>query len=234
MAKYSDVIESFAKALNAGEKIYWICQMIEESDDSDLASAIGRFNDLKQRFGETVGLMHGKMKEQEKAEIMQKFLVGEYKILVATTVVEVGVNVPDATIIAIEQAERFGLSQLHQLRGRVGRSDKKSYCILLYSVNATEQAKERLQVIKGTTDGFAIAAADMEARGGGNLVGVEQSGFADFTVANPFIDKDLIQIAVQEAKRIIVSYHIQELHNEIIQIIKMFGYTQEAEKLLQN
>ena len=158
---------------------------------------------MQARFGDRVGITHGRMKPQEKDEVMQKFAKGDLDILVATTVIEVGVNVPEATIIVIEHAERFGLAQLHQLRGRVGRGADKSYCFLLYKAPLSETAKERLAVMRETEDGFKIAEKDLELRGSGEILGTKQSGLPAFRLARLPDHSDLLQIARDDARLII-------------------------------
>ncbi len=173
-------------------------------------------------------MIHGKMKEKERDDILLKFLNCDIKILVATTVVEVGINIPDATIIAIEHADRFGLSQLHQLRGRVGRSDKASYCFLLYDNNTTANGKKRLKVIKDTEDGFEIAKEDLKIRGTGDLIGIKQSGFADFKIANFLTDLDLLQKAANDANKAII-----DIKNPIYAILLEFFEYKETIDLLR-
>jgi len=195
------------KIIDKNEKIYWICPLIEENQEEDqplraLKAAIVRYNELRSIFGDKVGLIHGKMLEEEKNLAMQNFLTGIYQILVATTVIEVGIDVKDATIIIIEHAERFGLSQLHQLRGRVGRSNMQSYCILLY-YQMNEYAKSRLNIIKSSDDGFIIAEEDLKLRGAGDLLGTKQSGIKDFKFADISQHQDLLIRARQVSQEII-------------------------------
>ncbi len=165
--------------------------------------------------------MHGRLKEKEKDEVLQKFLNGEHKILVATTVIEVGINVPDATIMFIEHAERFGLSQLHQLRGRVGRGDKESKCILLYAGTPGEISAERLKIIKNSTDGFVIAEEDLKLRGSGEVLGTKQSGFAEFKFAQFPRDIDLLEkvrhAAIETVKQ-------NRIDNPKQILLTLFGY----------
>lgn len=235
------VIEGVKRAIDRGEKIYWICPLIEENEDlieenkmlescanSDegMQSAETKFKQLQEIFGDgMVALIHGKMKESEKDKIMEEFKApmgadlctnSHYKssanenrptrtpqILVATTVIEVGVDVPDATIIIIENAENFGLSQLHQLRGRVGRSDKRSYCILLYGKKYGKIAQERLKIMRASNDGFFIAEEDLKLRGSGELLGTKQSGELGFKIANLETDIDLLKISGKNAQVIL-------------------------------
>ena len=204
VSKLSETVAGLKRKIEAGAKAYWVCPLVEESEKSDLAAAEARFEDLKKIFGDKVGLIHGKMREKDKDDIMNKFANSdEINLLVATTVIEVGVNVPKATIMIIEHAERFGLSQLHQLRGRVKRGINEANCLLLYSMPLSETAKERLNIMKQTEDGFLIAEKDLELRGGGEILGTKQSGFCDFKIANMDYHKNLLYIANQDAKLIL-------------------------------
>ena len=205
ISKIDEIIESIKRAISKGEKIYWICPLVEESEKSDLAAAKDRFEFFKKILGAEIGLVHGKMKEAEKSDILQQFQRGDIKMLVATTVVEVGIDVRDATIIFIEHADRFGLSQLHQLRGRVGRGDKKSTCILLYAGNLGGTSMERLKVMKKYNDGFKIAEEDLKIRGAGNMLGTRQSGFHEFRFAVMPHHEFFLMEAREEAKQILKS-----------------------------
>ncbi|MBB6309832.1 ATP-dependent DNA helicase RecG [Xanthobacter tagetidis] len=181
--RLDEVVEAVGRAMAAGARAYWICPLVEETDTSDLAAATERFEALKARFGERVDLVHGRMSGTAKDAAMARFAAGECQLLVATTVVEVGVNVPEATIMVIEHAERFGLAQLHQLRGRVGRGDKPSTCLLLYRAPLGETAKARLAILRESQDGFRIAEEDLRLRGEGDVLGTRQSGMPGFRVA---------------------------------------------------
>ena len=176
---------------------------MEESEKIDLAAAEERFESLKKIFGNKVGLVHGKMKEAEKDAVMERFKKGEISLLVATTVIEVGVNVPEATIMIIEHAERFGLAQLHQLRGRIKRGFQASNCILMYGYPLSETSHARLNIMKETEDGFLIAEKDLELRGGGEILGNRQSGFSEFKIADLSVHKDLLYTANKDAKMIV-------------------------------
>ncbi|WP_019223494.1 ATP-dependent DNA helicase RecG [Bartonella rattaustraliani] len=195
-----ELIERIAIALEKGEKLYWICPLVEESEKLELTSIESRFAMLHEQFGMRVGMIHGKMSTDEKEAAMASFKSGNVRILVATTVIEVGVDIPDASIIIIEHAEHFGLSQLHQLRGRVGRGDKKSSCILLYKEPLSKMATTRLNIIRSTEDGFKIAEEDWRLRGEGELLGTKQSGIPEFHIANLAIHSDLLSIARKEAR----------------------------------
>ncbi len=201
--RLSDVIEGLKRAMHTGARAYWVCPLVEESELIDLAAAEERYGTLKHLFGDRVGLVHGKMKSAEKDAVMAKFQSGEINVLVSTTVIEVGVNVPEATIMVIEHAERFGLSQLHQLRGRVGRSDLKSSCILLRANDVGEVARARLKIMRETEDGFLIAEEDLRLRGGGEVLGTKQSGLPEFRLVDFSEHADLIELARDDARMIV-------------------------------
>ncbi len=204
--RYEEVVVRLKAALDRGEKAYWICPLVEDTKpelgDEDVAAATSRHTEFTARFGKVVGLVHGRMKAEERNAEMQRFTAGETKLLVATTVVEVGVDVKDATIIVIEQAERFGLSQLHQLRGRVGRNDKESACVMLYSEELAG-VNERLSILRETEDGFRIAEKDLELRGGGELLGVRQSGDLSMVLMDMSAHYTLIEPMRDEAKELL-------------------------------
>ncbi len=201
--RLDDVIQGLSRALKKLQKIYWVCPLIEESEKLDLAAAEDRFSQLKSIFGDRVGLVHGKMKPTEKDASMDSFKNGDIDILVATTVIEVGVDVPEASIMIIEHADRFGLAQLHQLRGRIGRGSKKSTCILMYSENLTIIARKRLQIMKDTEDGFVISEEDLRLRGAGEVLGTRQSGLPEFRLANLSIHAELLLTARDDARLIL-------------------------------
>ena len=201
--RLSDVINSIGRAIQKKAKIYWICPLIEESETIDLSNAEARYTFLKEKFGEKVEIIHGKMKPSQKDAAMGRFASGSASILVATTVIEVGVDVPDATIMVIEHAERFGLAQLHQLRGRVGRGKQRSICLLIYASPLSETARARLSTMRDTDDGFLIAEKDLELRGGGEILGTRQSGMPIFRLADLQIHADLLSIAQNDAKLIL-------------------------------
>lgn len=201
--KAEDMMQGLARQIGTGARVYWVCPLVEESEFMDLAAAEERYDVLKARFGDQVGLVHGKMKAVDKDETMKKFASGEISILVATTVIEVGVNVPEATIMIIEHAERFGLAQIHQLRGRVGRGGDKSYCFLLYTTPLGETAKERLGIMRETEDGFLISEKDLELRGSGDILGTKQSGLPPFRLADMTVHGNLLEIARDDATLLI-------------------------------
>jgi ATP-dependent DNA helicase RecG len=180
MSNMLNVIESIKEVIARGEKVYWICPLIEESEKLDYTCVINRFASLREHFANEVLMMHGKMKTDERREIFENFKEGKIHVLVSTTIIEVGVDVPDATVIIIENAEKFGLSQLHQLRGRVGRSDLQSFCVLLYEDNIGDVQRERIKTIRESNDGFYIAEKDLLIRGSGEILGTKQSGMKKY------------------------------------------------------
>jgi ATP-dependent DNA helicase RecG len=201
-SRLNEVMDAVGRALTAGKLVYWICPLVEESETVNLTDAEQRFESLKARFGDKFGLVHGKMRGPEKDQVMAQFAAGEIGLLVATTVVEVGVDVPAATIMVIENAERFGLAQLHQLRGRIGRGSEASTCLLLYKEPLNEMSTARLKVIRETTDGFRIAEEDLKLRGEGDVLGVRQSGLPGYRIARSDVHAQLITQARDEALRI--------------------------------
>ena len=201
--RIGDIVDRLRKAIAEGKKAYWICPLVEESEESDLMSAEERYGTLEKSLGADIGLIHGRMSGPEKDAAMLAFKSGETRLLVATTVVEVGVDVPDATIMVIEHAERFGLAQLHQLRGRVGRGDEASTCILLYKGPLSENGKARLSILRDSEDGFLIAEEDLKLRGEGELLGTRQSGTPGFRIASLEAHADLLEIARKDAAYII-------------------------------
>ncbi len=201
--RIDEVVAGLGRAIKAGARVYWVCPLVEGSEESDLAAAQDRAEDLRKFFGDRVGLVHGQMKGRDKDAAMEDFSRGATKILVATTVIEVGVNVPEATVMVIEHAERFGLAQLHQLRGRVGRGTEKSSCILLYAGPLNETAKARLEILRETEDGFRIAEEDLRLRGEGEVLGARQSGAPGFKIARLDLHADLLRAAREEAEKIL-------------------------------
>ena len=203
LERLPELVERMRKAVAEGQKVYWICPLVEESEEVKLMSAEDRFASLTPVFGDAVGLIHGRMNGRDKDDAMRAFKEGETRVLVGTTVVEVGVDVPDATIIVIEHAERFGLAQLHQLRGRVGRGDKPSTCVLLYKDPLGLVAKQRLSVMRETEDGFRISEEDLKLRGEGELLGTRQSGTPGFQIARLERHGDLLEIARDDARLVL-------------------------------
>ena len=201
--RLQEVVEGIRRAINSGKQAYWVCPLIEISDKLDLAAAEERFQHLNSIFIDRVALIHGRMKDVEKDRIMDSFRAGKVDILVATSVIEVGVDVPDATIMVIEHAERFGLAQLHQLRGRVGRGLEQSTCLLLYSAPLSENARARINVLRESEDGFIIAEEDLKLRGAGEVLGIKQSGLPHFKIADLTFHSDLLDLARNEAKLIL-------------------------------
>ena len=197
-------IEAFLrKTVAEGQQVYVVCPLVADSEEMSAESAESvavRYRD--QVFPDLrVGLLHGRMKAEEKDQVMQDFAGGRLDILVSTTVIEVGVNVPNASVMVVENAERFGLSQLHQLRGRVGRGGTQSHCVL-FAGTKTKTSRERLRAIAGTQDGFALAELDLKLRGPGEVLGTRQSGLPDCRVADPFVDLELVRAAREEAARV--------------------------------
>jgi len=201
--RIGEIVARMRSAISSGQKVYWVCPLVEESEKIDLAAVEDRYQHLQMELGPVVALVHGRMKADEKDAAMERFKNGDAKILVATTVIEVGVDVPDATIIVIEHAERFGLAQLHQLRGRVGRSDLASSCLLLFKAPLSETATARLNVMRETNDGFLIAEEDLRLRGGGEILGTRQSGTPGFRIARIEDHTDLMEIARDDARLVL-------------------------------
>jgi ATP-dependent DNA helicase RecG len=185
LSRLMEVEDAVGRALEAGNRAYWVCPLVEESEKTDLAAAEARFEELRRKFGDKADLVHGRMKGPEKDAAMARFATGETQLLVATTVIEVGVDVPEATVMVVEHAERFGLAQLHQLRGRIGRGPGHSTCLLLYKTPLGETAKARLAILRDTEDGFRIAEEDLRLRGEGDVLGTRQSGLPGFAIARP-------------------------------------------------
>lgn len=202
-SRLAEVMDAVGRAIAAGKLVYWICPLVEESEAVNLTDAEQRFESLRERYGDQVGLVHGRMRGTEKDRVMAEFAGRQISVLVATTVVEVGVDVPDATIMVIENAERFGLAQLHQLRGRIGRGSEASTCLLLYREPLGEMSAARLKVIRETTDGFRIAEEDLKLRGEGDVLGTRQSGLPGYRIARSEVHAQLIAQARDEALTIL-------------------------------
>ena len=201
-SKIDDVLKFIKKEIKLGHQIFWVCPLIEESKKIDHSSAVKKFEYLDKLFPNQVSLLHGKTDIEEKEIILNRFLKNKFKILVSTTIIEVGIDFPNANVIIIENANKFGLSQLHQLRGRVGRGDKESTCILMFKSNLSENAKKRINILKDTNDGFIISEEDMKIRGFGDILGFKQSGIKNFKLADPIHNNDLFILAEKEMRRI--------------------------------
>ena len=198
--RLGDVVAGIQRQVDAGAQVYWVCPLVDESEVLDVASAEERFAALKPVFGERVAVIHGRMSGAEKDTVMRRFIDGGIRVLVATTVIEVGVDVPEASVMIIEHAERFGLAQLHQLRGRVGRGRAESSCLLLYKGPLGETARARLEIMRETEDGFRIAEEDLKLRGGGEVLGTRQSGMPEFRVVRANVHLDMLEAARDDAR----------------------------------
>ncbi len=207
--KIDDIIKFIRNEIKLDNQIFWVCPLIDESKKIDHTSAIKKFEYLKNLFPNQVALLHGKTDISEKEKILNDFLKNKFKILVSTTIIEVGIDFPNANVIIIENANKFGLSQLHQLRGRVGRGNKSSSCILMFKSSLSENAKKRINILKETNDGFVISEEDMKIRGFGDILGFKQSGIKNFKLADPILNNDLFLLAEKEIKR------IEKLHENI-------------------
>ncbi len=201
-SKIDDILKFISKEISQGNQIFWVCPLIEESKKLDHSSAIKKFEFLKNKFPNKVELLHGKTDIDQKEKILNNFLKNKFQILVSTTIIEVGIDFPNANVIIIENANKFGLSQLHQLRGRVGRGNKDSTCILLFKNNLSDNAKKRINILKDTNDGFIVSEEDMRLRGFGDVLGFKQSGIKNFKLADPMHNSDLFLLAEKEMKRI--------------------------------
>jgi len=197
-----DIIKFVDTQINHGNQVFWVCPLIEESKKVDQQSSIKRYEILKKIFKNKVGLLHGELDKVEKENILSSFLKKKIDIIVSTTVIEVGIDFPNANVIIIENANKFGLSQLHQLRGRVGRGNKESFCILMFKTNLSTNAKKRINILKSSNDGFKISEEDMKLRGYGDLLGFKQSGMKNFRLADPILNEDLFLLAEKEVKNI--------------------------------
>ncbi|MCO5133581.1 MAG: ATP-dependent DNA helicase RecG [Phyllobacteriaceae bacterium] len=235
LERLNDLVSRMERAVSEGQKIYWICPLVEESDEVEATSAEERHASLAGRFGSKVGLVHGRMSASEKDAAMEAFQRGETRILVATTVVEVGVDVPDATIMVIEHAERFGLAQLHQLRGRVGRSDRDSHCILLYKAPLGEIANARLAILRETNDGFRIAEEDLRLRGEGEVLGTRQSGAPGFNLASAELHGDMLELARNSAKHVMATNaSLEGEQGEALRVLLYLFGQDEAVRLIRS
>jgi ATP-dependent DNA helicase RecG len=232
--RLDEVEAAIGRAISEGKRAYWVCPLVEESEKSDLAAAQERYDELRRKFGKAVDLVHGRMKGAEKDAAMARFAAGETQLLVATTVIEVGVDVPEATIMVIEHAERFGLAQIHQLRGRVGRGAGKSSCLLLYKAPLGETAKARLAILRETEDGFRIAEEDLRLRGEGDVLGTRQSGLPGFQVARPEFHSKYLGAARDDAALILTrDAALQSERGQALRhLLYLFG-KDEAVKLIR-
>ena len=201
-SKIDDIIRFIKKEIKLGNQVFWVCPLIEESKKIDHSSAVKKYEYLNKLFPNQVSLLHGKTDIDQKEIILNDFLNNKFKILVSTTIIEVGIDFPNANVIIIENANKFGLSQLHQLRGRVGRGNKESSCILMFKSNLSENAKKRINILKNTNDGFIISEEDMKIRGFGDILGFKQSGIKNFKLADPIHNNDLFLLAEKEIRRI--------------------------------
>ena len=201
-SKIDDVLNFVKKEINEGNQVFWVCPLIEESKKIDHQSSVIKYKFLNKLFPNKVALLHGKIDNEEKQQILHRFLNKEYSILVSTTIIEVGIDFPNANVIIIENANKFGLSQLHQLRGRVGRGVKQASCILMFKSNLSINAKKRINILKNSNDGFEISEEDMKLRGFGDLLGFKQSGVKNFRLADPIQNEDLFLLAEKEIKLI--------------------------------
>ena len=229
--RLDEIVAGLPRALARGAQIYWVCPLVEESDEVDAAAAEDRYKHLHSVFGDFVGLVHGRMKPADKDAVMARFAAGEIKILVATTVIEVGVNVPSATVMIIEHAERFGLAQLHQLRGRVGRGADKSSCLLLYQTPLGETAEARIKIMRETEDGFLIAEEDLRLRGAGELLGTRQSGLPSFRIADIETQKEFLAAAHDDARMIVE--RDPELESERGKALRILLYLFERDEAIR-
>jgi ATP-dependent DNA helicase RecG len=218
----SGVYKGLVREIELGRQVYVVYPLIEESEKLDLKAATKMFEELRDKVFPryNVGLLHGKMKQPEKESVMAAFVAGEINILVSTTVIEVGVDVPNASVMLIEHAERFGLSQLHQLRGRVGRGAEQSFCILLTGDKKTAAAKERLGIMEETNDGFRIAEKDLEIRGQGEIFGTRQSGVQTFRIANIVRDVEILAQAKEDAANFLSEKRRSAEASELIAYVK--------------
>jgi ATP-dependent DNA helicase RecG len=234
LQRLDEAVDGVGRAVAEGAQVYWVCPLVAESELIDVAAAEERYAALRAKFGEKVGLVHGQLSGKDKDAVMARFASRELSILVSTTVIEVGVDVPNATIMIIEHAERFGLAQLHQLRGRVGRGAAESSCILLYRSPLSDNARERLKVMRTTEDGFVIAEEDLRLRGGGEMLGTKQSGLPAFRIAVLPEHRDLLE-AARDAARLRLSYDptLKEKDAEALRLLLYLFERDDAVRLMR-
>jgi ATP-dependent DNA helicase RecG len=231
LERLEEVVAGIGRKIAEGARVYWVCPLVEESEVMDLAAATDRHALLRSMIGERVGLVHGKMKPAEKDAVMTAFAGGDLDVLVATTVIEVGVNVPEASVMVIEHAERFGLAQLHQLRGRIGRGTAASTCLLLYDSPLSETSKARLAIMKGTEDGFLIAEEDLRLRGAGEVLGTRQSGMPGFRLADLAVHGELLAAARDDAR--LIMERDPELQSERGKALRVLLYLFERDQAVK-
>ena len=233
LERMDEVVAGLGRSIKSGHRAYWVCPLVEESEVVDLAAAEDRFKYLEHRYPHRVGLIHGRLKGADKDSIMADFKSGAIDILVSTTVIEVGVDIPEASIMVIENAERFGLAQLHQLRGRVGRGTAKSTCLLLYQEPLGETAKARLKIMRETEDGFRIAEEDLRLRGAGEMLGTQQAGLPLFRIADLAAHGELLAAARDDAALILVrDAELKSERGEALRALLYLFEREEAVKLL--
>ena len=234
LERLDEVVAAIARALGAGARAYWVCPLVEESEESDLAAAEERAEALRAMFGARVGLVHGRMKGVEKDAEMERFQRGETRVLVATTVIEVGVDVPEATIMVIEHAERFGLAQLHQLRGRVGRGAGRSTCLMLYKPPLGAAGKARLEILRESEDGFRIAEEDLRLRGEGDVLGARQSGLPGFHLADIEAHQDVLEAARARAREVLAQdARLEAPEHQALRVLLWLFEREQAVRLLE-
>jgi len=234
LERIEDVVAAVGRALARQAKVYWICPMVEESETADLAAVEERYKALTPLFPGRVGLVHGRMKPADKDRAMAGFAAGELDLLVATTVIEVGVDVPEATVMVVEHAERFGLAQLHQLRGRIGRGDKPSTCLLLYASPLGELAKRRLSILRETEDGFRIAEEDLRLRGAGEVLGTRQSGLPTLRLADLAVHEELVAVAHDDARLVLErDPHLESERGRALRVLLYLFRRDEAVQYLR-
>ena len=228
--KINELWPLIKKNIDNKDQIFWVCPLIEESKKLNYSSALKRFDLLKKKFPGKVGLIHGGLEKDEKDQVLKKFLKNEISILVSTTVIEVGIDFPNANLIIIENSNKFGLAQLHQLRGRVGRGTKQGMCILLYKGTLSQNGIKRIKILKSTNDGFVIAEEDMKLRGHGDIMGFKQSGIKFYKIADPVLHADLFNIA---EKKIVEIQKLKSL-NKYNFLLKLFDRAEIIDKELLN